>query len=370
MRELIAVWFSCGAASAVAAKLTLERYGATHEVRIINNPVAEENADNRRFLRDVSQWIGREIEIAACSKYPSGSAVEVWERERFMSSPQGASCTKYLKKRARQEWEERNKPDFHVLGFAAEERKRHEKFILTERPNVLPVLIEAGLTRAGCAALLMREGLRLPLTYDEGWPNANCEGCVKATSPTYWNFVRDKRPAVFAARAELSRRLGVRLVRVRGERKFLDELLPTDTGAPLKNLRFECGIFCEEHKEIETMKAYYARPISIDNTPQFDRDLALIRALGFDPSPTPEEKVAILAEYKTVGMEAFKPSVEAANALVYRSFPDGSIGSGVAQEIAWAMAKGIPVVEIPRQVDRRSLNAEQTRAMLCELGQR
>ena len=54
----IAVWFSCGAASAVAAKLTLERWGNSCNVRIINNPVAEEDPDNRRFLADVEQWLG------------------------------------------------------------------------------------------------------------------------------------------------------------------------------------------------------------------------------------------------------------------------------------------------------------------------
>ena len=37
--ETIAVWFSCGAASAVAAKETIEKYGNTNTVRIINNPV-------------------------------------------------------------------------------------------------------------------------------------------------------------------------------------------------------------------------------------------------------------------------------------------------------------------------------------------
>ena len=37
-RPMIAVWFSCGAASAVAAKLTIERYGATHDIRVVNNP--------------------------------------------------------------------------------------------------------------------------------------------------------------------------------------------------------------------------------------------------------------------------------------------------------------------------------------------
>lgn len=118
------------------------------------------------------------------------------------------------------------------------------------------------------------------------------------------------------------------------------------------------------------MKAYYARPISIDGTPQFARDEALIRALGFEVSPTPEEKTAILAEYKTVGMAAFRPAVEASNALVFRAFPDGSIGKGVAQEIEWAQAAGLPVVEIPRQIERRALDVKQTQAMLAELGQR
>lgn len=51
---MIAVWFSCGAASAVAAKLTVQQYGR-NEVRVINCPVAEEHEDNLRFLRDVQE---------------------------------------------------------------------------------------------------------------------------------------------------------------------------------------------------------------------------------------------------------------------------------------------------------------------------
>lgn len=118
------------------------------------------------------------------------------------------------------------------------------------------------------------------------------------------------------------------------------------------------------------MKAYYARPISIDNSPQFERDQALIRALGFEVSPTPEEKAAILIRYKEIGMEAFRQSVEESDALVFRAFPDGSIGAGVRKEIDWALAKGLPVVEIPRQIERRSLDPKQTQTMLAELGQR
>lgn len=48
-KPIIAVWFSCGAASAVAAKLTVEKYGETHKVLIVNNPVKEEHEDNLNF---------------------------------------------------------------------------------------------------------------------------------------------------------------------------------------------------------------------------------------------------------------------------------------------------------------------------------
>ena len=83
----IAVWFSCGAASAVAAKRTLDLYGDRCSVRVLNNPVVEEDADNRRFLRDVQGWLGVEIENVRNSEYPAASAVEVWDRRQAMSFP-------------------------------------------------------------------------------------------------------------------------------------------------------------------------------------------------------------------------------------------------------------------------------------------
>ena len=246
-KEMIAVWFSCGAASAMAAKLTLDRYGATHDVRIVNNPVDDEDEDNQRFAADVSDWLGVPIEQATNPKFPTNSCVDVWERERFMSGPHGAPCTRLLKKEARYLWEAANRPDWHVLGFSLEEKARHDRFVLTERPNVLPVLIEAGMTKDGCGAYITRAGLTLPRVYEEGFPNANCPGCVKATSATYWNFIRQVRPEVFQQRAEQSRRLGARLVRHGGKRMFLDELPPDAKGRPIKTMRIECGLFCEEH---------------------------------------------------------------------------------------------------------------------------
>jgi hypothetical protein len=91
-------------------------------------------------------------------------------------------------------------------------------------------------------------GLSLPAVYRRGYPNANCIGCVKATSPTYWNHVRKNDPDVFAQRAEQSRRLGVRLARYKGNRVFLDELPADAQGNAMKTMNIECGIFCEENK--------------------------------------------------------------------------------------------------------------------------
>lgn len=241
---MIVVWFSCGAASAVAAKLTLEKY-PNEIIRVVNNPIKEEHPDNMRFLKDVEKWIGREIEFALNPKFPKSSCVEVWEKRRYMSGVGGAPCTLELKKRARQEWEKDNNPDWHVLGFTVDEQKRFDRFKLTERENTLPVLIDAKLTKDDCFQIVKQAGIRLPEIYTLGFPNANCLGCVKSSSPSYWALVREKFPDVFNHRAEQSKRIGCRLIKYQGKRIFLDEL-PDRIFRKPKKTNIECGIFCEE----------------------------------------------------------------------------------------------------------------------------
>jgi len=245
----IAVWFSCGAASAVAAKLTLEKYGQNNKISIVNNPIKEEHEDNQRFLKDVEKWLQHPIVFATRSKYPDQSCIEVWEDRRFMSGPMGAPCTLELKKKARQEWEETNKPDYTVLGFTAEEQKRADRFKLTERDTLLTPLIDEGYDKQWCFNVLVDAGIELPAIYKLGYPNANCIGCVKAGSATYWNLVRETFPDVFEERAKQSREIGAKLAYYKGQRVFLDELPSDAKGRSLKNYDFECGIFCEEDNE-------------------------------------------------------------------------------------------------------------------------
>lgn len=244
--DTIVVWFSCGAASAIAAKKTIELYGDRCKIRIVNNPIKEEDEDNQRFLKDVEKWLGYPIEFATNPKYPEASCVQVWDDRKYMSGIAGAPCTSELKKKARQHWEKENHSDWIVLGFTSEEEKRLRDFRLTERGNVLGVLVDLGISKGDCFLILLAAGIIVPRIYERGYPNANCIGCVKATSPTYWNLVREQDPEVFKERAEQSRRIGTRLTRYKGKRLFLDELPADARGRRIKDMNFECGIFCEE----------------------------------------------------------------------------------------------------------------------------
>jgi hypothetical protein len=161
--QKIIVWFSCGLASAVAAKKTLEIYGKTNEVLVVNNPIIEEDADNQRFLKDAAQWLGVEILSATNSKYPNASAVEVWRSRRYMAGHYGAPCTLELKKNARYQFEQSHPCDYIVLGFTSEETKRHDRLFASERGDLLPVLIALGITKAGCREIVKRAGITPPI---------------------------------------------------------------------------------------------------------------------------------------------------------------------------------------------------------------
>lgn len=242
---LIAVWFSSGVASAVALQETIKQYGKD-AVRAVNQPILEEHPDNKRFLDDVSTWLDIEIEENRSSKFPLQSAREVWQSRKYMSGVAGAPCTTILKKQARQEWENENKPDYHVLGFTIEEKARADRFRMTERQNLLTPLIDRQITKWQCFDIIRLAGIKPPMIYELGFPNANCVGCVKSQSPTYWNLVRSKFPDVFEDRAKQSRELGVKLVVVKGKRIFLDALEPDQKGGNLNTMP-DCGLFCEEY---------------------------------------------------------------------------------------------------------------------------
>lgn len=116
------------------------------------------------------------------------------------------------------------------------------------------------------------------------------------------------------------------------------------------------------------MKVYYAHPVSLYNTKVDERDEETLKRLGFDvinpKSPDWSE------QYKKRGMEFFIEQVRQCDAIAFRAFLDGSIGAGVRAEIDEAVKLGIPIIELPCCIQRRTLTVEQTREALRDCGQR
>jgi hypothetical protein len=215
-RPRILCWFSCGAASAVATKMTpagLPVYCATHA----------EHPDNDRFRQDVERWTGRQTVAIASDEY--ADTWDVWERTRWLAGIEGARCTIELKVGPRLKFQRPD--DIHVFGYTADgpdvARAARLRATYPELTMETP-LITAGLTKAACLAMLEHAGIAPPLTYAMGFPNANCLPCVKATSPAYWALVRKQFPEQFQRMAKLSRDLDVRLCRIDDERRFIDEI--------------------------------------------------------------------------------------------------------------------------------------------------
>ena len=241
--------FSCGAASAVATKLALAQYG--ERVLIVNAFIEEEHPDNRRFAADCEKWFGYEIINLRDAKYDA-SAIKVFEAVGYIKGPKGAACTTRIKRGLLRRFEQPG--DVLVLGYTAEEQHRLDDWIENwpDRPIVAP-LIERGLTKEDCKAMVIRAGIELPMMYRLGYDNANCIGCVKG-GLGYFRAIRDDFPVQFERLAQAEDKVA----QLHGEEAYI---LRHRSG-PLKGQRFplrqlpagkkhrgeplpSCGLFCE-----------------------------------------------------------------------------------------------------------------------------
>lgn len=116
------------------------------------------------------------------------------------------------------------------------------------------------------------------------------------------------------------------------------------------------------------MKIYYARPISLYNTKQENRDLATFKEFGWEVLNPNKEELQI--RYAQEGMDVFLMAVSECDALVFRAFQDGQISAGVVKEIMKAEELGKPVLELPTITSKRELSVDDTREYLRLLGVR
>jgi PP-loop superfamily ATP-utilizing enzyme len=266
------VHFSCGAASAVSALITMMYY---KDVELVYTNPNMEHESNQVFLQDFEKFVKIKVTQLQSNKFKD--PFDVFEKRRFLCSPDGAPCTTELKKNtARDYLGVRLLEEISVFGFdcSKRERARAERYRLNNPElQIWNPLIEYNITKEDCFYILSELGLNLPMMYKMGYKNSNCIGCVKASNKGYWSAIREDFPDTFNRYAKLERELGAideetgkpkgaainkyytrcnckpkgscNKCDNRGEirhRLFLDEL-PKDT-KPERNISFTCGYSC------------------------------------------------------------------------------------------------------------------------------
>lgn len=242
--SVIVDWVSCGTASAVGAKLSLAKWpAATHLIARIQ--IDNEHPDNDRFAADLERWLGQPLITLRSDRYKD--CWEVWEKRRFLSGVKGALCTTEMKRMVRHVFEQEHRPDFQMFGYAIDETSDRAAEFRAQNPDVrlLTPLIDAGLAKSDCHAMIERAGIELPAMYRLGYRNNNCIGCVKG-GVGYWNKIRVDFPEVFARMGRVERMIGRTVCKMpSGDRArvYLDELSP-DAGRGVPEPDIECSLLC------------------------------------------------------------------------------------------------------------------------------
>ncbi len=225
------VWFSCGAASTITARIVLKNYP---DAMLVYCDTGSEHPDNARYIADVEKWLRLKVVVLKSERY--ADHFDVIEKTRYINGPNGARCTVELKKRMRFDFQQPD--DIQYFGYTVEEKHRAERLkeaypeINAEFP-----LISNGLDKEQCVGLLWRWNIEPPMMYRLGFNNNNCIGCVKG-GMGYWNKIRREFPEKFERMAKLERE--IKATCIKGV--YLDEL--SETAGTHNDLQITCDFVC------------------------------------------------------------------------------------------------------------------------------
>lgn len=235
----VLAWWSGGVTSAVACKLTLEKYS---NVRIVYIHIGTHHDDTLRFKRHCELWYGQVIEQVQSKFFYD--QFQVIHKKKFINSPYGAPCTNELKKKLR---EQIMKEPYHcqIWGFEFELSQINRAIRMSEQYSFVSEypLIDNKLNKEQCFGILQLAGLKKPAMYSQGYNNNNCIGCVKG-GKGYWNKIRKDYPKVFKKMADLETEIGATCIKDVAL-KDLDPnvgILPTE-------IMPNCGLFCQLEME-------------------------------------------------------------------------------------------------------------------------
>lgn len=197
-----------------------------------------EQQDSLRFLHDCESWFNHRVIILQSSDYVSH--FDCIEKTRYINGAAGARCSFELKKKVRYSLEDSlGSWDAQYFGFDISEEMRAMRF-REQNPKTKAQfpLIDLGLSKSDCMAILVDAGIKIPDMYRLGFHNNNCIGCVKG-GKSYWALIRKCFPDVFNKMARLERTLNHSCI----NGCFLDELpLNYTTSDPIVP---SCNLWCD-----------------------------------------------------------------------------------------------------------------------------
>jgi 3'-phosphoadenosine 5'-phosphosulfate sulfotransferase (PAPS reductase)/FAD synthetase len=232
---MVISWFSAGVSSAVATKLALKKHP---DMRIIYTHIDDQHPDTMRFIHDCEKWFGREVEI---TQSPLKSVDAACRKAGFINSPNGAACTRLLKRRVRTDWERENGKDhIYVWGMDYAEKDRADRLNVSMpyAKHDFP-LIDRMIDKDAAHGIIEKAGIKRPVMYDIGYPNNNCVGCVKA-GIGYWVKIKKDFPDVFESRCKMEDVIGGRIFK-----DFSLRDIDETRGRIEPVIVPDCGIMCE-----------------------------------------------------------------------------------------------------------------------------
>jgi len=207
----IICWWSGGITSAVACKIAIDRFGIEN-CQVIMIDTKNEDKDTYRFKKDCEEWYNLPITsiTAIGSKYES--IQDVWLKKLSLNTATGAICSTELKRWVREEWQRHNEYDYQIFGYEFDKKEMNRALGMHKNnPKAKPIfpLLMMGYDKPKCLDIVENKaGIKVPDSYYFGFKNNNClqTGCVQG-GIGYWQLMRDIKPEVFIAMAEMEHTL-------------------------------------------------------------------------------------------------------------------------------------------------------------------
>lgn len=207
------VHFSGGAASYLAAKRVVERFGAD-EVLLVTADTQSEADDWRSFVEEAGKRLG-------CLHVILSRYMDIWELAEYMSAIPNVRmgfCSRILKKELVDEFLENQFPSSGItqyFGFDWSEEHRLDNLRLRKPDDDIeaPLMWKPVAGHREAIAAIGADGLPMPMAYQLGLPHNNClkYGCVKG-GHSYWEKLYEVLPDAFArseaAEAKIRERIG------------------------------------------------------------------------------------------------------------------------------------------------------------------